>query len=61
MAMRAQMRKQLCSPTPETLLSQLSGYSRPEAHAIDGGHSESTRTLGEQCRKKKCLSETLWI
>ncbi|TNM86571.1 hypothetical protein fugu_006801 [Takifugu bimaculatus] len=47
MALRAQMRKQLCSPSPETLLSQLSGYSRPEALALDGGHSESTRALEE--------------
>lgn len=50
MAMRAQMRKQLSSPSPETLLSQLSGYGRPEAHALDGGHSESARTLGERRR-----------
>ncbi|CAF92423.1 unnamed protein product, partial [Tetraodon nigroviridis] len=47
MALRAQMRKQLCSPSPETLVSQLSGYSRPEAHTIDGGLSESTRTFDE--------------
>lgn len=50
MALRAQMRKQLCSPSPETLLSQLSGYSRPEALALDGGHSESARALGERRR-----------
>lgn len=60
MALRAQVRKQLCSPSPETLLSQLSGYSRPEAHAADGGRAESTRTLGER-RRWRCRSELVRV
>lgn len=48
LALRAQMRKQLSSPSPETLLSQLSGYSRP--HAAADGPPETTAALGEGLR-----------
>lgn len=47
MALRAQMRKPLSSPSPEALLSQLSGYNRAETHGVDGGRSEASRILGK--------------
>lgn len=47
MALRAQMRKPLSSPSPEALLSQLSGYNRTETHGVDGGRSEASRVLGK--------------
>lgn len=46
MALRAQMRKASSGPSPEALLSQLSGYSRAESHSVDGGRSEASRILG---------------
>ncbi|KAG8002996.1 KAT8 regulatory NSL complex subunit 2, partial [Nibea albiflora] len=47
MALRAQMRKTHSSPSPETLLSQLSGYNRAETHGVEGGSSEASRILDE--------------
>lgn len=47
MALRAQMRKPLSSPSPEALLSQLSGYNRAELHGSDGGRSEASGVLGK--------------
>ncbi|XP_006794049.1 KAT8 regulatory NSL complex subunit 2 isoform X1 [Neolamprologus brichardi] len=47
MALRAQMRKASSGPSPEALLSQLSGYSRAESHSVDGGRSEASRILDE--------------
>ncbi|KAA8591464.1 hypothetical protein FQN60_002407 [Etheostoma spectabile] len=47
MALRAQMRKASSGPSPESLLSQLSGYNRAEMHSIDGGRSEASRILDE--------------
>ncbi|XP_077427878.1 KAT8 regulatory NSL complex subunit 2 [Vanacampus margaritifer] len=47
MALRAQMRKASAAPSPETLLSQLSGYSRAEARGLDSGRSEASRILDE--------------
>lgn len=47
MALRAQMRKASSGPSPETLLSQLSGYNRAETHSLDGGRSEASRILGK--------------
>ncbi|KAM3618636.1 uncharacterized protein V6R79_022902 [Siganus canaliculatus] len=47
MALRAQMRKTLSGPSPETLLSQLSGFNRAETHGIEGGRSEANRILDE--------------
>ncbi|XP_061684180.1 KAT8 regulatory NSL complex subunit 2 [Syngnathoides biaculeatus] len=47
MALRAQMRKASSGPSPETLLSQLSGYSRAETHGLDGGRAEASRILDE--------------
>lgn len=47
MALRAQMRKAAAGPSPETLLSQLSGYNRGETHSVDGGRSEASRILGK--------------
>ncbi|XP_029974154.1 KAT8 regulatory NSL complex subunit 2 [Salarias fasciatus] len=46
-ALRAQMRKASSGPSPETLLSQLSGYSRADTPGPDGGHSEAARALDE--------------
>lgn len=47
MALRAQMRKSLSSPSPEALLSQLSCYNRAETHSVDGVDcSEASRALG---------------
>ncbi|CAG6021949.1 unnamed protein product [Menidia menidia] len=46
-ALRAQMRKTSSGPSPEALLSQLSGYNRAETHGFDGGHSETSRILDE--------------
>lgn len=47
MALRAQMRKSLSSPSPEALLSQLSCYNRAETHSMDGvDSSEASRALG---------------
>lgn len=51
MALRAQMRKSLSSPSPETLLSQLSCYNRAETHRVDGGDcSEASRALGKSLK-----------
>lgn len=47
MALRAQMRKASAGPSPESLLSQLSGYNRAETHSIEGGRSEASRILGK--------------
>jgi hypothetical protein len=47
MALQAQLRKASSGPSPEALLSQLSGYNRPETHGLDSGRSEATRILGE--------------
>uniref|UniRef100_A0A8C9X1T8 KAT8 regulatory NSL complex subunit 2 n=1 Tax=Sander lucioperca TaxID=283035 RepID=A0A8C9X1T8_SANLU len=47
MALRAQMRKASSGPSPESLLSQLSGYNRAEMQSIDGGRSEASRILDE--------------
>ncbi|XP_010792417.1 LOW QUALITY PROTEIN: KAT8 regulatory NSL complex subunit 2-like [Notothenia coriiceps] len=47
MALRAQMRKASSGPSPESLLSQLSGYNRAETHSADGGRSEASRILGK--------------
>ncbi|XP_028266684.1 KAT8 regulatory NSL complex subunit 2 isoform X2 [Parambassis ranga] len=47
MALRAQMRKASSGPSPEVLLSQLSGYNRAETHSLDGGRSEASRILDE--------------
>ncbi|XP_023654702.2 KAT8 regulatory NSL complex subunit 2 [Paramormyrops kingsleyae] len=49
LALQAQMRKACSGPSPELLLSQLSGYSRPEsgAQSQDGGRSEASRVLDE--------------
>lgn len=46
---QAQMRKASASgPSPEVLLSQISGYSRPETGTHDQeGRSEASRILGE--------------
>nr|XP_023861307.1 KAT8 regulatory NSL complex subunit 2 isoform X2 [Salvelinus alpinus] len=45
MALQAQLRKASSGPSPEALLSQLSGYNRPETHGLDSGRSEATRIL----------------
>uniref|UniRef100_A0A3Q3WX29 KAT8 regulatory NSL complex subunit 2 n=1 Tax=Mola mola TaxID=94237 RepID=A0A3Q3WX29_MOLML len=37
----------LSSPSPEALLSQLSGYNRAELHGSDGGRSEASGVLDE--------------
>ncbi|XP_076023180.1 KAT8 regulatory NSL complex subunit 2 [Genypterus blacodes] len=47
MALRAQMRKATAGPSPEALLSQLSGYNRADAHSLEGGRSEASRILDE--------------
>ncbi|XP_067383421.1 KAT8 regulatory NSL complex subunit 2 isoform X3 [Channa argus] len=47
MALRAQMRKASSGPSPETLLSQLSGYNRAETHGLEGGRSEASRILDD--------------
>ncbi len=47
MALRAQMRKPSSGPSPEALLSQLSGYNRAETHGVEGGRSEASRILGK--------------
>ncbi|KAJ8390190.1 hypothetical protein AAFF_G00109290 [Aldrovandia affinis] len=49
LSLQAQMRKISSGPSPEVLLSQLSGYSRPEtgAQSQDGGRSEASRILDE--------------
>lgn len=47
MALQAQIRKSSSGPSPEALLAQLSGYSRPDAHGLDGGRSEASRILDE--------------
>ncbi|XP_034027898.1 KAT8 regulatory NSL complex subunit 2 [Thalassophryne amazonica] len=47
MTLRAHMRKTSSGPSPETLLSQLSGYNRAETHSHDGGRSEANRILDE--------------
>ncbi|XP_029013523.1 KAT8 regulatory NSL complex subunit 2 [Betta splendens] len=45
MALRAQMRKMSSGPSPETLLSQLSGYSSAETHNLDAGRSDASQIL----------------
>lgn len=58
MALRAQMRKASSGPSPESLLSQLSGYNRAEMQSIDGGRSEASRILGEwSCLDREMLSK----
>ena len=47
MALRAQMRKSPSGPSPEALLSQLSGYNHAETHGVEGGRSEASRILGK--------------
>ncbi|KAG9335249.1 hypothetical protein JZ751_005495 [Albula glossodonta] len=49
LSLQAQMRKVSSGPSPEVLLSQLSGYSRPEsgAHSQDGSRSEGSRILDD--------------
>ncbi|XP_015199823.1 KAT8 regulatory NSL complex subunit 2 isoform X2 [Lepisosteus oculatus] len=49
LALQAQMRKAPSGPSPEILLSQLSGYSRPEqgSHGHDSSRSEASRILDE--------------
>ncbi|XP_024149190.2 KAT8 regulatory NSL complex subunit 2 isoform X1 [Oryzias melastigma] len=47
MTLRAQMRKAASGPSPEALLSELSGYNRGETHTQDGGRSEGSRVLDE--------------
>ncbi|XP_068999664.1 KAT8 regulatory NSL complex subunit 2 isoform X1 [Embiotoca jacksoni] len=47
MALRAQMRKASSGPSPEVLLSQLSGFNRAETHGLEGGRSEANRVLDE--------------
>lgn len=47
MALRAQMRKVSSGPSPEALLSQLSGYNRAETDNLDAGRSEASRILGK--------------
>ncbi|KAJ3585879.1 hypothetical protein NHX12_012287 [Muraenolepis orangiensis] len=47
MTLRAQMRKASTGPSPEDLLSQLSGFSRTDAHGLDAGRSEASRILDE--------------
>uniref|UniRef100_A0A3Q3BVN1 KAT8 regulatory NSL complex subunit 2 n=1 Tax=Haplochromis burtoni TaxID=8153 RepID=A0A3Q3BVN1_HAPBU len=56
MALRAQMRKASSGPSPEALLSQLSGYSRAESHSLDGGRSEASRILGGPSWRKDSSS-----
>lgn len=40
------MKKACSGPSPEALLSQLSGYNRAEMYSLDGGRSEANRILG---------------
>ncbi|KAF7668058.1 hypothetical protein LDENG_00034860 [Lucifuga dentata] len=47
MALRAQMRKASSGPSPEALLSQLSGYNRADTHSLEGGRSEASRIIDE--------------
>ncbi|XP_077472340.1 KAT8 regulatory NSL complex subunit 2 [Stigmatopora argus] len=47
MALRAQMRKASSQVSPETLLSQLSGYSHAEMRRLDGGRGESSRIIDD--------------
>ncbi|XP_017563460.1 LOW QUALITY PROTEIN: KAT8 regulatory NSL complex subunit 2 [Pygocentrus nattereri] len=48
LALQAQMRKASSGPSPEMLLSQLSGYSRAESGALgQDGRSEASRILDE--------------
>ncbi|XP_064155571.1 KAT8 regulatory NSL complex subunit 2 isoform X2 [Anguilla rostrata] len=49
LSLQAQMRKVSSGPSPEVLLSQLSGYSRPETGVPgqDGSRSEASRMLDE--------------
>ncbi|KAJ8258222.1 hypothetical protein GJAV_G00194520 [Gymnothorax javanicus] len=49
LSLQAQMRKMSSGPSPEVLLSQLSGYSRADTGAggLDGSRSEASRTLEE--------------
>lgn len=47
LALRAQMKKACSGPSPEALLSQLSGYNRAEMYSLDGGRSEANRILDE--------------
>ncbi|XP_034550878.1 KAT8 regulatory NSL complex subunit 2 isoform X2 [Notolabrus celidotus] len=48
MALRAQMRKSTSNPSPEVLLSQLSGYNRAETNSADGSRSEASRILEDE-------------
>lgn len=49
LALRAQMHKASSGPSPELLLSQLSGYNRTEMGALgQDGRSEASRILGRQ-------------
>lgn len=47
MALRAQMKKATSGPSPEALLSQLSGYSRTDSLSLEAGRSEASRILEE--------------
>ncbi|XP_062246978.1 KAT8 regulatory NSL complex subunit 2 [Platichthys flesus] len=47
MALRAQTRKAASAPSPESLLTQLSGFNRAETHGLDGGRSEGSRVADE--------------
>ncbi|XP_008317208.1 KAT8 regulatory NSL complex subunit 2 isoform X2 [Cynoglossus semilaevis] len=47
MAVRAQMRKATSAPSPEALLSQLSGYSRAETQSHDESCSDASRVVDE--------------
>lgn len=47
MAVRAQMRKATSAPSPEALLSQLSGYSRAETQSHDESCSDASRVVGK--------------
>lgn len=49
LALQAQMRKASAGPSPEILLSQLSGYNRTEMGALgQDSRSEASRILGRQ-------------
>ncbi|XP_057685871.1 KAT8 regulatory NSL complex subunit 2 [Corythoichthys intestinalis] len=47
MALRAQMRKASSGLSPETLLSQLSGYSHAEMRRLDGSRAEASRIIDD--------------
>lgn len=54
---QAQMRKASSGPSHEVLLSQLSGYSRPDSGAE--GRSEASRILGELILSSYFLPDTI--